>query len=95
MKTAARTNLFRTTALLLIKTSRLNIYITVPVIRLLLEMGFEIIMFTLLKLGPNLLPCPDMKHRQKWKFCGIEEVYLDAFSALNMHVGAIAFSHEF
>lgn len=83
-KTAACTNLFTTTALILNKTLRLNIYITVPIIRLLLEMGFTIIMFTLLKLGPNLLPRPDMKHRQKWKFW--------AFSALNLRVGVVALS---
>lgn len=34
-------------------------------------MGFKIIMFTLWKLGPNLLPGPDMKRRQKWTFCGL------------------------
>lgn len=60
--------------------------------RLLLKMGFKIIMFTLLKLGPNLLLCPDMKHRQKWKFCGADEVRLGAFSALNLHVGVV--SHQ-
>lgn len=52
--TAACSYLFTTTAIIVIKTSRLNIYITVPIVRLLLEMGFKIIMFTLLKLGPNL-----------------------------------------
>lgn len=33
-----------------------------------------------------------MKHRQKWKVCGTEEVRLDACSALNVHVGVVALS---
>lgn len=73
-KTAACTNLFTAAALIPMKTSRLNIYITVRIIRLLLKMGFKIIMFALWKLGPNLLPGPDMKHRQKWKFCVADQV---------------------
>lgn len=72
------------------KTSRLNVYITFPIIRLLLETGFDIIIMTLLKLGPNLLLRPDVKHRQKWKFCGVEQLRLDVFFALNLHLGVVA-----